>query len=162
MTLDQLKNHGIKLLGAAFVAMLMSLPVTTAAQANVIASIDISSQRMNVTVNGFHYATWKVSTAGRGYRTPTGSWRPKWMAKMQHVADAALDLLLRRLCDSRHQLHHAPWPAGLARLHPPASAQCPQTVHAGQAARHEEHADQDPPLTGKRDQAPGRQCSGAL
>ena len=84
MTTVQLKEHGIKLLGAAFVAMFMSLPVTTAAQANVIASIDISSQRMNVTVNGFHYATWKVSTAGRGFRTPTGSWRPKWMAKMHY------------------------------------------------------------------------------
>lgn len=45
----------------------------------VTAKIDLSSQRMDVYVNGSHYSTWRVSTARRGYRTPVGSFRPKRM-----------------------------------------------------------------------------------
>ena len=61
--------------------------IVSAGQANaakVEARIDLSSQRMTVTVNGWHYGTWKVSTARRGYRTPTGSWRPKRLARMHY------------------------------------------------------------------------------
>ena len=35
--------------------------------------IDISSQSMAVKVNGWHYASWKVSTARSGYYTPRGT-----------------------------------------------------------------------------------------
>lgn len=63
------------------VAMMMS-PVL--ASAKVVANIDLSSQRMTVTVNGWHYATWKVSTARRGYVTPTGTWRPKYLKRMHY------------------------------------------------------------------------------
>ncbi|NNE22613.1 MAG: L,D-transpeptidase [Rhizobiales bacterium] len=80
MSIPQLK----KLAGAAFVAGFVALPLSTTAQAAVTASIDISTQRMKVSVDGFHYATWKVSTGARGYRTPTGTWRPKWMSKMHY------------------------------------------------------------------------------
>lgn len=58
--------------------------VVAPAQAKVVAKIDISSQRMTVWVNGWYYASWKVSTARRGYRTPIGSWRPKWLARMHY------------------------------------------------------------------------------
>ncbi len=54
------------------------------ASAKVVAKIDVSQQRMSVTVNGRHYATWKVSTAGRGYYTPRGSYKPKWLARMHY------------------------------------------------------------------------------
>jgi lipoprotein-anchoring transpeptidase ErfK/SrfK len=43
--------------------------------------IDISSQSMNVRVNGGHYASWRVSTGTRGYETPTGSYSVKRMAR---------------------------------------------------------------------------------
>ena len=47
-----------------------------AAFASVVAQIDLSSQRMQVYVNGKPAYTWKVSTARPGYRTPTGTYKP--------------------------------------------------------------------------------------
>ena len=47
------------------------------ASASVRVSIDISSQRMHVYVNGALRHVWKVSTGRRPYRTPTGSFRPQ-------------------------------------------------------------------------------------
>ena len=64
----------------AVVVYLSLLP--TQASAGVLASIDLSSQTMNVYVNGIHYHSWKVSTARRGYRTPTGNYRPTRMHRM--------------------------------------------------------------------------------
>ncbi len=46
---------------------------------NVLAKIDLSSQRMHVYKNGQLKYTWKVSTARRGYRTPIGNYRPTRM-----------------------------------------------------------------------------------
>ena len=57
---------------------------STDVSAKVVAKIDLSSQNMTVSVNGWPYASWKVSTARRGYRTPIGSWRPKWLARMHY------------------------------------------------------------------------------
>ena len=67
--------------GLALYALIAS---STGALARVEAKIDLSSQNMTVSVNGWHYASWKVSTARRGYRTPVGSWRPKWLARMHY------------------------------------------------------------------------------
>lgn len=47
-------------------------------------NIDISSQTMAVSVYGFPYAYWKVSTAGKGYYTPRGSYRVTRMARVYH------------------------------------------------------------------------------
>jgi lipoprotein-anchoring transpeptidase ErfK/SrfK len=44
--------------------------------------IDVSSQTMSVVVGSNHYASWKVSTARAGYRTPRGSWRVQRMARV--------------------------------------------------------------------------------
>jgi len=54
------------------------------AEARVVAKIDLSSQTMNVYVNGSLRHSWRVSTARRGYRTPTGSYSPKWLARMHY------------------------------------------------------------------------------
>ena len=51
--------------------------VTPQANASVLAKIDLSEQRMHVYVNGAMQGSWPVSTARRGYRTPTGSFRPQ-------------------------------------------------------------------------------------
>ena len=48
----------------------------------VMARVDISEQRMYVSVNGQQVHTFTVSTAGRGYVTPTGSWSPTRMHRM--------------------------------------------------------------------------------
>ncbi len=80
----KLSKTCVRVFGAAVMAVILVLPLGSAANAKVVARIDISSQRMKVTVNGRHYASWKVSTARRGYRTPIGSWRPKWLARMHY------------------------------------------------------------------------------
>ncbi len=54
---------------------LIAAPVYSAS-ASVRVSIDISSQRMKVFVNGRLRHVWRVSTGRRGYATPTGSFRP--------------------------------------------------------------------------------------
>ncbi len=47
--------------------------------AKVVARVDLSQQRMRVYVDGVHRYTWPVSTARRGYITPTGRFRPQSM-----------------------------------------------------------------------------------
>ena len=51
--------------------------LATPASANVVARVDLSSQRMSVSVDGWTRYNWAVSTARRGYRTPVGSYRPQ-------------------------------------------------------------------------------------
>jgi lipoprotein-anchoring transpeptidase ErfK/SrfK len=55
-------------------------PVTAA---EVVARIDISSQTMTVTGSGQTYV-WRVSTAGSGYSTPRGTFRPQRLARMHY------------------------------------------------------------------------------
>jgi lipoprotein-anchoring transpeptidase ErfK/SrfK len=46
--------------------------------------VDISSQAMSVQVNGWPYASWRVSTGREGYYTPRGSFSVKRMAKVYY------------------------------------------------------------------------------
>jgi lipoprotein-anchoring transpeptidase ErfK/SrfK len=46
------------------------------ANAQILAKINLSSQRMDVYVNGAPLYNWPVSTARPGYRTPTGTFKP--------------------------------------------------------------------------------------
>jgi L,D-transpeptidase catalytic domain len=50
----------------------------------VVATIDVSSQTMSVTVNGFPYAYWRVSTGRKGFNTPYGSFRVSRMAAVYY------------------------------------------------------------------------------
>ena len=54
----------------------------SAATASVVARVSLSAQRVDVSVNGAPAYSWAVSTARRGYVTPTGSFRPYRTAKM--------------------------------------------------------------------------------
>jgi lipoprotein-anchoring transpeptidase ErfK/SrfK len=45
----------------------------------IVARIDLSEQRMYVSIAGKAAYSWPVSTARRGYVTPTGSYRPTRM-----------------------------------------------------------------------------------
>lgn len=55
-----------------------------AAQAanKVVARVSLSSQKMQVLVDGRPTYLWNVSTAGPGYVTPTGTFKPTRMHKM--------------------------------------------------------------------------------
>lgn len=55
------------------------------ARASVLARIDLSAQRMYVSVNGVRRYTWRVSTGRRGYRTPVGRYRP-WLLRRMHYS----------------------------------------------------------------------------
>jgi len=54
------------------------------ALADVDIKVNLSTQRMNVSVDGRHYATYKVSTGRRGYTTPTGRYRIQRMTRMHY------------------------------------------------------------------------------
>lgn len=58
-----------------------SFASSSANAASIVARIDLSDQRMRVYINGFPRHSWPVSTARRGYRTPTGTFRPGRMYK---------------------------------------------------------------------------------
>jgi lipoprotein-anchoring transpeptidase ErfK/SrfK len=60
------------------VALLLGLAAP--AEAGVVARVSLSSQRMDVFVDGHPMYSWPVSTARRGYRTPTGTFRPQALA----------------------------------------------------------------------------------
>ncbi|WP_436643313.1 L,D-transpeptidase [Microbaculum sp. FT89] len=62
------------LIVAGALTILAAEPATAG---SVSVRIDISEQRMHVSVGGRPAYTWKVSTARRGYRTPIGNFRPK-------------------------------------------------------------------------------------
>jgi len=58
------------------VLLLLAIAVPDLVEAGVVAHISLSTQRMNVSVNGIPRYNWAVSTARPGYRTPTGTFRP--------------------------------------------------------------------------------------
>ena len=46
--------------------------------------IDLTRQAMTVSDKGEVLYSWPISSARSGYHTPTGSYRPSWMAKIWH------------------------------------------------------------------------------
>ena len=50
--------------------------------AGLVARVDVSKQSMTVSENGRVLYHWRVSTAGRGYHTPRGSYRPTRLHRM--------------------------------------------------------------------------------
>jgi len=56
-------------------------PINTGGAA-VVAHVDVSTQTLDLIVDGEHYADWAVSTAGNGYHTPRGTFRVQRMAKV--------------------------------------------------------------------------------
>lgn len=71
----------VVLVAAALVASAFSFSVESRAD-SLVARINVSQQTMQVIRYGRVLYTWRVSTARRGYVTPTGSWRPKRMHRM--------------------------------------------------------------------------------
>jgi lipoprotein-anchoring transpeptidase ErfK/SrfK len=64
----------VMLLAALFGLLAFALPGSALAQ--VVAHISLSTQRMNVSIDGVPRFNWAVSTARPGYRTPTGTFKP--------------------------------------------------------------------------------------
>ncbi len=67
-------------MGAAFAAAAM--PSRAEAANQIVAKVSISGQTMDVLVDGRPTFQWKVSTAGKGYVTPKGAYKPTRMHEM--------------------------------------------------------------------------------
>jgi lipoprotein-anchoring transpeptidase ErfK/SrfK len=67
--------------GLACMAVLASIAT---ARAGVDVRIQIGTQTATVAVDGATIATWPVSTARSGYRTPRGSFRPYLLERMHY------------------------------------------------------------------------------
>ena len=67
---------------AAGAAAMILATTASGLAANLVAHIDIATQRMTITNNGRVIHNWPVSTARSGYYTPRGSYRPTRMHKM--------------------------------------------------------------------------------
>jgi lipoprotein-anchoring transpeptidase ErfK/SrfK len=80
-----LTNKLIHFAAAALTGAMLFLSIGAGAAhaANkIVAVVDISDQRMEVLVDGRPTFEWKVSTAGKGYVTPKGSFKPIRLEKM--------------------------------------------------------------------------------
>ncbi|MGX4769603.1 L,D-transpeptidase [Bradyrhizobium guangdongense] len=70
---------------ALILAVLLPLGLSIQnAHASVTIRVQLSTQTMLVAVDGADFATWPVSTARRGYRTPTGTYRPYSLQRMHY------------------------------------------------------------------------------
>ncbi|HCL63872.1 MAG TPA: hypothetical protein DIC56_03320 [Rhizobium sp.] len=70
-----------KLLLVAFAFLSLQFHVLPAEAGTIIARINLSKQTMTVSQNGIVTYRWKVSTARKGYVTPTGSFTAKWLSR---------------------------------------------------------------------------------
>ncbi|WP_298883918.1 L,D-transpeptidase [uncultured Bradyrhizobium sp.] len=64
--------------------ILLSAAASDGALAAITVRIQLSNQTMSVTVDGAQFATWPVSTARRGYRTPVGTYTPYSLERMHY------------------------------------------------------------------------------
>jgi lipoprotein-anchoring transpeptidase ErfK/SrfK len=68
----------------ALVSLVLVTMHASKARADIAVRINLSQQTMSVEVDGAHYATWAVSTARPGYRTPKGSHKPYLLDRMHY------------------------------------------------------------------------------
>ncbi len=66
-------------LAASAALLMVAVSFSTAQAARVSATVDLSTQRMYVSIGGKPAYAWAVSTGRKGYRTPTGKYRPTRM-----------------------------------------------------------------------------------
>lgn len=59
-----------------------ALPSPAPPAVTLTAVIDLTSQRMSVSINGKPTHSWAISSGRAGYSTPTGTFRPQWKARM--------------------------------------------------------------------------------
>lgn len=65
----------------AFAAIGLLLAGLVSAEAGVVVTVNKTTQRLTVEVDGVQRHRWPVSTARWGYRTPNGTYRPERLAR---------------------------------------------------------------------------------
>lgn len=68
-----------RILPASLLAAALALPLASAAHANIVITVDKTTQQMAVDVDGAQRYVWPVSTGRHGYDTPNGTFRPNRM-----------------------------------------------------------------------------------
>jgi lipoprotein-anchoring transpeptidase ErfK/SrfK len=110
---------------AILFGLVLSLP--SIAQAEIVAKINLSSQRMAVYVNGAPRYNWRVSTARPGYRTPTGTFKPTALVRYHRSSiyegspmPYSIFFLRGYAIHGSYEIKHLGRPAshGCIRLHP--------------------------------------------
>jgi len=66
----------------AGIALFFDMGTAHASNAKLVAEVSLSTQTMNVSIDGRPAFAWKVSTARKGYVTPTGSFKPTRLHRM--------------------------------------------------------------------------------
>lgn len=103
------------------------LSVPSIAQADIVARINLSNQRMAVFVDGAPRYSWPISTARPGYRTPTGTFRPTALVRYHRssIYDGSpmpysIFFLRGYAIHGSYEIKHLGRPAshGCIRLHP--------------------------------------------
>jgi lipoprotein-anchoring transpeptidase ErfK/SrfK len=113
-------------LALAILAVLLLWPAAAvAARLNVV--INLSSQTMRVETDGRAVYRWPVSTARKGYRTPTGTFRPQrlervWYSTIYHRSPMPWSIFFHRgyAIHGTTEVKNLGRPAshGCVRLHP--------------------------------------------
>jgi lipoprotein-anchoring transpeptidase ErfK/SrfK len=105
----------------------LTLAYPAVARAQIVAKITLSTQRMDVYVNGAPRYTWRVSTARPGYRTPVGSFKPTALVRYHRstIYDGSpmphsIFFLRGYAIHGSYEIKHLGRPAshGCVRLHP--------------------------------------------
>ena len=103
------------------------LSVPSIAQADIVARINLSNQRMTVFVDGAPRYSWPISTARPGYRTPTGTFKPTALVRYHRssIYDGSpmpysIFFLRGYAIHGSYEIKHLGRPAshGCIRLHP--------------------------------------------
>lgn len=55
---------------------------STKGQTTLLIDIDLTHQRMTVSEHGQEVGNWPISSGAAGHRSPTGTFRPLWLARM--------------------------------------------------------------------------------
>ena len=114
------------LLRALLTAGVLSLSAG-AARTSVLVSIDKSTQRMSVSVDGVPRYHWAVSTGRAGYGTPSGTYRPQrmertWFSKEYYNSPMPHSIFFHGgyAIHGSYEIHRLGGPAshGCIRLHP--------------------------------------------
>ncbi len=115
--------------GNVLLSILFSLvlSVPSIAQADIVARINLSNQRMAVFVDGAPRYSWPISTARPGYRTPTGTFKPTALVRYHRSSiyegspmPYSIFFLRGYAIHGSYEIKHLGRPAshGCIRLHP--------------------------------------------
>jgi len=105
----------------------LTLAFPAIAQAQIVAKINLSSQRMDVYVDGAPRYNWPVSTARPGYRPPVGSFKPTALVRYHRSTiysgspmPYSIFFLRGYAIHGSYEIKHLGRPAshGCIRLHP--------------------------------------------